>query len=113
MNVSEKNGNCPAEGNTCSTIEIIDYDSKKYNEYTMEITQGHGFASLGNIAEGVVRWINIDGQCTEEVLKEIGGIFNIHPLVTMNIQNISQRTKIEEYQDFLYIVAKMIYYSRR
>lgn len=111
MNISDKNGNCPAEGNTCAAIEIIDYNSKKYNEYTMEITEGHGFVSLGDIAEGAIRWINIDGQCTEEVLKEISGIFHIHPLVTMNIQNISQRTKIEEYQDFLYIVAKMIYYS--
>lgn len=99
------------ESNTCGLIEIINYDSKNYNEYTMQTMEGHDFALLGDIAEGTTRWINIDGQCTEEALKEISRIFHIHPLVSKNIRNFNQRTKIEEYRDFLYIVAKMIYYS--
>ncbi len=111
MNIPEKNDHVSVGSNICDFIEIIDYDSKKYNEYTMQIEKGHSLASLGNISKDTARWINIDGQCAEEVLKEIGGIFNIHPLVMKNIRNSTQRTKIEEYRDFLYIVAKMIYYS--
>ncbi len=99
------------ESNTCGLIEIINYDSKNYNEYTIQTMEGHDFALLGDIAEGTTRWINIDGQCTEEALKEISRVFNIHPLVSKNIRNFNQRTKIEEYRDFLNIVAKMIYYS--
>ncbi|SCL94692.1 MULTISPECIES: magnesium/cobalt transporter CorA [Tissierellales] len=97
--------------NSHSLIEVIEYNSKKYKEYTTETTKKYNFRLLGDIPEGNVRWINIDGQCSEEVLNKISDVFNIHPLVTKNILNNNQRAKIEEYEDFLYIVAKMIYYS--
>jgi len=97
--------------NSHSLIEVIEYNSKKYKEYTTETTKKYNFRLLGDIPEENVRWINIDGQCSEEVLNKISDVFNIHPLVTKNILNNNQRAKIEEYEDFLYIVAKMIYYS--
>ena len=73
--------------NSHSLIEVIEYNSKKYKEYTTETTKKYNFRLLGDIPEGNVRWINIDGQCSEEVLNKISDVFNIHPLVTKNILN--------------------------
>lgn len=100
-----------AEKSFCDSIEVIEYGMETYKVYTIESADPRYFTELCTIPKDCVRWINIDGRCTEEVLRELGEVFHIHPLVIKNIPNIDQRAKIEEYQEFLHIVAKMIYYS--
>jgi magnesium transporter len=96
--------------NTC-TIEIVDYDCEKYsfNEYKSSTFGSYG--SLSDIPENSTRWINVDGDLSEETINMIGSAFKIHPLVVDDVLNNSQRAKIEDYGDYLFIVAKMIYYS--
>ena len=93
------------------TIEVIEYNLDNYNEYNTEDYLLHDFQLLNNIPEGSNRWINIDGEYTEETLKRICSICSIHPLIYDNILNNNQRPKVEDYGDYLYIEAKMIFYS--
>lgn len=111
MNQSEKNGQVLKCGDACDLVEVIDFNEEEYCEQTFPATNGQDFLPPGGAEGGLTRWINIDGQCAEEGLEELGRVFDIHPLVMENIKNTRQRPKIEEYEDFLYIVAKMIYYS--
>ena len=92
-------------------IEVIEYNYKSHKSYTMEITEDFNFSELADIPEGSVRWINITGQFTANILENLGKGFNIHPLVLENIYEKNERAKIVEYKDFLYIVTKMLYYS--
>lgn len=90
-------------------IEVIDYNSTSYQANTTDIaTVGH-IATLAEIPENSVRWVNIVGACPAAALEAFGNAFSIHPLVIQNISNLNQRAKIEEYPGFLYIVAKMLY----
>lgn len=59
-----------------------------------------------------VLWINIDGLQEIEIIEKIGNIFNIHPLVLEDIVNTGQRPKIEDYDNFSFIVLKMIYENK-
>lgn len=95
----------------CELIEIMEYSPEEYQAYTMEITDPGRFALLSDVPENHVRWINVDGQCAESTLRKLGEAFHIHPLVMNNLRNNSQRARIEEYNNFLSIVTKMIYYS--
>lgn len=58
-----------------------------------------------------VVWVNVDGVHDIPMLEKIGGIFQIHPLVLEDIANTDQRPKLEDYEDYLYIVLRMLTYD--
>ncbi|MBU0651146.1 magnesium/cobalt transporter CorA [bacterium] len=58
-----------------------------------------------------VTWINIDGIHNVDILEKIGQKFNIHPLVLEDIVTLEQRPKAEVYEDFIFVVLKMIYFN--
>ena len=55
-----------------------------------------------------VTWLDIDGVHQADLLETVGGYANLHPLVIEDIHNTYQRPKVEDYEDYLYIVLKMI-----
>ena len=57
--------------------------------------------------EDTVKWIKVNGLKDVENLKKIGKCFDLHPLVLEDILNTNQRLKVEDYDDYLYIVLKL------
>jgi len=55
-----------------------------------------------------VNWLNIDGSHEVDHLEEIGTRLNIHPLVLEDILNTSQRPKMEDYDEYLFIELNML-----
>jgi magnesium transporter len=53
----------------------------------------------------------VAGIADMDLVGEIGQMFDIHPLVLEDIVNPRQRIKIEVYDDYIFIVLKMITYS--
>ena len=45
-----------------------------------------------------------------DVLEKLGSCYGIHPLVLEDILT-DQRPKIEDYDDYIFIVLKMLYYD--
>lgn len=58
-----------------------------------------------------VSWINLNGLNHVSEIEKLGDHFNLHPLVLEDIVSISQRPKIDEYDDYLFIVLKMLYHD--
>ena len=58
-----------------------------------------------------VTWINVDGLQHIDKIEDIGKQYDLHPLVLEDIVNTTQRPKIDEYEDYLFIVLKMLYYD--
>jgi len=56
-----------------------------------------------------VSWINLSGLHDVDLIRRLGGHFGIHPLVQEDIANTSQRPKMEEFEDHLFVSLKMIY----
>src|SRR4030043_696813 len=56
-----------------------------------------------------VTWINMDGIHDIKKIEEVGKHFDLHPLLLEDVVNTSQRPKIEDYDDYLFIVLKMLY----
>ncbi|PTM00839.1 MAG: magnesium and cobalt transport protein CorA, partial [Bacteroidetes bacterium] len=59
-----------------------------------------------------VTWININGLHYVDEIERIGVQYGLHPLVLEDIVNTSQRPKIDEYDDYLFVVLKMLYYDK-
>jgi len=55
-----------------------------------------------------VSWIDIEGLHDTEMLARFGEHFGLHPLVLEDILNTHQRPKLEEYDDYFYVVARML-----
>ena len=58
-----------------------------------------------------VTWLNIDGLHDTDIINNVGEHFNLHPLVLEDILNTEQRPKMEDYEEYLFIVLKMLYYE--
>jgi magnesium transporter len=55
-----------------------------------------------------VTWVMVEGLKEVDIIDAIGQHFDIHPLVLEDILNTHQRTKFEEYPDYLYFVLKVV-----
>lgn len=65
-------------------------------------------ADIPPLSQGqTLQWVNICGLGDAEILRSIGRHFNIHPLVLEDIGNTNQRPKVEAYDNFLFIVARV------
>ena len=67
---------------------------------------------LPHLNNELVTWINIDGLGDLSVLRILGQRFNLHPLALEDVLDTSQRPKVEQYDDYLFMVAKMIYVDK-
>ncbi len=54
-----------------------------------------------------ISWIEINGIHDVNAIEEIGRQFSIHPLVLEDILNTTQRPKFEEYDQYLFLVARI------
>jgi magnesium transporter len=55
-----------------------------------------------------VSWIDVQGLGSEEVLRRLGSVFGLHPLVLEDVVNVPQRPKVEEYDEQLLLITRMI-----
>lgn len=60
--------------------------------------------------EGKQYWIDIGGLRKEDI-EEVGGIFDIHPLVIEDILTTGQRPKMDESDDQMYALLYMMYFN--
>lgn len=58
-----------------------------------------------------VTWINLNGLNHVNAIESLGNHFNLHPLVIEDIVSISQRPKLDDYGEYLFVVLKMLYYK--
>jgi magnesium transporter len=89
------------EKDTETKITLIEYDKNIFEQKIIEKCP-----EFKN--KDTIKWIKIIGFSNIENLKEIGRCFNLHPLVLEDILNTHQRPKIENYDDYLYVVLKLI-----
>lgn len=55
-----------------------------------------------------VSWIDVQGLGSEDILQRLGQVFNLHPLLLEDVVNVPQRPKVEDYEDQLVIIARMV-----
>jgi len=88
-------------------ISLIDYDEAQFQEKEAEtVEECFPFKDKPSVT-----WINIEGVYQVEVIEKIGAHFGIHPLVLEDIMHTVQRPKIEEFEDYIFVVVKMIYFD--
>ena len=89
------------------TIEVVEYDSAgNVREFTVE-----DIREILPVNNDMVTWINIIGVHDNEQVKEIGALLNVHPLTVEDILNTEQYPKVEDYDDYIFVITKMLYFN--
>jgi len=58
-------------------------------------------------------WINVDGLHDTGCITRLGEVFHLHPLVLEDIVHTGQRPKLDELDDALFLVLKMLRYNEQ
>ena len=88
-------------------ITIADYDAQHYTERVAEsIDECRPFRDTPTVT-----WINVAGIHDIEALRTLAECYHIHPLVMEDILNTHERPKFEEFENYLFIVVKMLGYE--
>ena len=84
-------------------ISILNYDEDGVDEFIDATVDD----VLNYKPSRKVIWINVSGIHDITVIEKIGKIFELHPLLLEDIVNTNHRPKIDDYDDYLFIVLKM------
>jgi magnesium transporter len=87
-----------------SRFAVILYDETGYEEY--ECTTPDEL--FQKIDDKRTTWINVTGLEQTNYIQAVSEHFGIHPLNQEDIVNTEQRPKVEEYEEYLYLVIRML-----
>ncbi|WP_158979116.1 magnesium/cobalt transporter CorA [Cellulophaga sp. L1A9] len=88
-----------------SILSAINYD-----ENTLNIHEEIGLDQIDvHQKSSFTSWIDVVGISDELFIDQLGKLFQINPLVLEDIANTQQRPKIDEYENYIFGVFKMLY----
>lgn len=86
-------------------VQVFDYDKTDLQEKTFDsIDECLAFKSRDSVT-----WINISGIHEVAVIEELGRKFNLHPLLLEDVVNTEQRPKVDDFDEYLFVILKMLY----
>lgn len=100
-------GSVPPE--TPVLVTVSHYSEEKLEEATYTEAQ---FPNITPWHPGCTTWVDVVGSHRPEIVQSIGDRFSIHPLVLEDILNATQRAKRESYEKYLFMVVRIVDYSK-
>ena len=88
-------------------ITVIDYDGETLEEREVDTIE----ECFQYKEKPTVTWINIDGLHEVSITEKIGKCFGLHPLIIEDIMNTEQRTKMDGFDEHIFISMKMHSYN--
>jgi len=88
-------------------LRLMDYTQEHFEERDLAAIE----ESFSYREKDSVTWINVDGIHQVDMVEKIGRHYDLHPLVLEDILNTNQRPKMEDYENYLFLILKMITYG--
>lgn len=89
-------------------LEVIDYDKDSFERYISKNPED----AFNFEDDKKNTWININGLNNTKEIEKLGKYYDLHPLILEDIVNTNQRPKVDEFQDYFFLVVKMLYFSK-
>ncbi|MEA5532698.1 magnesium/cobalt transporter CorA [Crocosphaera sp. XPORK-15E] len=87
-----------------SRIVLIDYDA----DHAVRKVDVIPKALTPYLGTNTISWMDVQGLGSETILKQVGEIFKLHPLLLEDIVNVPQRPKVEDYNEQLMMIVQMV-----
>jgi magnesium transporter len=88
-------------------ITVFNYDSERYEEKELKSIE----ECFPYKDRPTVTWINIAGIHQVDIMEKIGNHFGLHPLVLEDILNTEHRPKMDDMEDYVFVVLKTHNYN--
>ena len=85
-------------------IALTDYDAKKCDRVSCVSPRD----VVAYLDQDSVTWVDVKGLGHAQTLEEMGEVFRLHPLLLEDIVNVPQRPKVEEMEDQILVIARMV-----
>jgi magnesium transporter len=85
-------------------IILIDYNEAERTRLQLEKPED----CIRYLDTESVSWMDVLGLGSEDILRRLGKVFKLHPLVLEDIVNVPQRPKVEDYENQLLIISQMV-----
>ena len=85
-------------------ISTINYNESEHSALSVENIDDLTEA----FSEDKVTWIDIQGFGDRSIMRKVGTLFDLHPLLLEDVVNVPQRPKVEPYGDQLLIIVRMV-----
>lgn len=90
-----------------ATITVINYNSDTFRKATTtDVEECFAF-----IDPAMTTWINVDAISDPKIVESIGTHFGLHSLLLEDVMSTDQRPKMDDYEDYLYIVLNRLLYD--
>ncbi len=86
------------------SLTVMDYDAERLEEREVSTVA----ECLPFRDSPTVTWLDVVGLQDMELVGELGSQFGLHPLVLEDLVNTQQRPKLEDFQEYLFVVIKML-----
>jgi magnesium transporter len=86
-------------------VTVIDYNEAELKEETLHTLE----QCLLLKDRPTVTWINIEGVHDVPLIEKLGACYEIHPLTLEDILNTDQRPKVDDMENYIFIVLKMLH----
>jgi len=98
-----------SKANAKIDVSLVDYSPGAFVE-KKDASIKDCLACLNNPS---ITWVNICGIHDPHMIEEVGKKFGLHPLMLEDIMSLGQRSKLDDYKETLYIVARMLTYDSK
>lgn len=68
---------------------------------------------LNQSSENMITWIHVDGLRNIELIDKIARCYNLHALTVEDILNVSQRSKIEDFNNYIFVTMKVLLWDEK
>jgi magnesium transporter len=94
------------------TVTMVVYDAADLTEKVLSADDLASFKIDDYVKAGKKLWLNIHGVHDAALIKQIGDLFHLHPLVQEDILNTEQRPKIDEFDDYVFLEVRSFKYDK-
>lgn len=93
------------KGHLPTSFEIITYNKQTQDRWHSTKVDD----IVEHQAADQITWVNVNGLNNTKAIEKLGEHFGLHPLILEDIADTQQRPKIDEYDNYLFVVLKMLY----
>ncbi|UKO98497.1 magnesium/cobalt transporter CorA [Nostoc sp. UHCC 0870] len=86
------------------TILLIDYNQTDFIRQQIATPE----ESIPYLDQESISWVDVQGLGNQDILERMGRVFELSPLVLEDVVNVSERPKVEDYDDQLLFIARMV-----
>jgi len=94
------------------TVTLVSYDAEDLTETVLTADDLTAFEPEAFTKAGKKIWLNIHGVHDADLIKQIGDLFHLHPLVQEDILNTEQRPKMDEFKDYVFLETRSFKYDK-